>query len=58
MEYKLEQIPRKLNENTDTLVRLVFATYSKLRCLIPVKLLNEPSTNIPEQLLAIHSNDS
>lgn len=52
-EYKLEQILRKLNENADALARLVSAIDSELGWPILIELLNEPSTNIIEQVLAI-----
>lgn len=58
MEYKLEQIPREVNEDTETLTRLACATDSKHERLILVELQNEPSTNISEQVLAIYSDDS
>lgn len=53
IEYKLEQIPKELNENADALAKLAFATDSEFSHLIPVELLNEPSINFIEQVLTI-----
>lgn len=56
-ECKPEQIPKEKNKNADTLARLASVTDSELGRLILVKLLCEPSTNAPEQILTIQSGD-
>lgn len=48
VKYKLEQIPRELNESSDALASLALETEFELGRLIPVELLNEPNTSITE----------